>query len=56
MVNALIFVALLLLAGVLIRKSFSIFATLYIPASVLAGAIGLVVIQFGLVLDAPVTS
>ena len=55
MVHALIFVAVLLLAGVWIRRSFSLFATLYIPASVLAGAIGLVVIQFGLAVDAPVT-
>jgi ESS family glutamate:Na+ symporter len=56
MVHALIFVAVLLLAGVLIRNSFSIFATLYIPASVLAGVIGLMVIQLGLAFDAPATS
>jgi ESS family glutamate:Na+ symporter len=56
MVQALIFVAVLLLAGVFIRKSFSIFATFYIPASVLAGAIGLAVLQLGLAFDAPATS
>ncbi len=45
MVAALLFVAVLLLAGVAIRLRFAIFQWLYIPASVIAGAIGLAVIQ-----------
>lgn len=45
MIPALIFVALLLLLGVTIRLRFSLFRQLYIPASVLAGMIGLLLTQ-----------
>ena len=45
MIPAFIFVAILLLVGVGLRLSFSVFRWLYIPASVLAGMIGLLVTQ-----------
>lgn len=45
MIVALIFVALLLLAGVVLRVHLPLLRWLYIPASVIAGAIGLVVLQ-----------
>jgi glutamate:Na+ symporter, ESS family len=45
MISAFIFVAILLLLGVGLRLSFSVFRWLYIPASVLAGMIGLLITQ-----------
>lgn len=45
MIAALIFVAILLVLGVAVRLRAAIFQQLYIPASVIAGAIGLVVMQ-----------
>lgn len=46
MTSTLIFVAVLLLVGVLLRVSVPLFRSLYIPASVIAGGIGLAVLQF----------
>ena len=54
MVPASIFVAILLLIGVGLRMRFSVFRWLYIPASVLAGAMGLLICQTNL--SASVTS
>ncbi|MCG8651162.1 MAG: sodium:glutamate symporter, partial [Pirellulales bacterium] len=53
MTAALIFVAVLLLIGVTLRLSFDIFRWLYIPASVIAGLVGLFFVQttLGLGLD-----
>lgn len=48
MIPALIFVTILLILGVALRLSCSIFRWLYIPASVLAGMIGLLVTQIDL--------
>tara|TARA_R110002049_G_scaffold2750_8_gene22199 strand:+ start:129751 stop:131199 length:1449 start_codon:yes stop_codon:yes gene_type:complete len=45
MTVALIFVAFMLLLGLILRQRVGIFRWLYIPSSVIAGAIGLVVIQ-----------
>ena len=45
MISAFIFVAVLLVLGIGLRLSFSIFRWLYIPASVLAGMIGLLITQ-----------
>lgn len=46
MVMALIFVALLLLLGVILRVRIGVLRWLFIPASVIAGAMGLLVLQF----------
>ncbi len=54
MIPASIFVAILLLTGVALRLRFSLFRWLYIPASVLAGMIGLLICQIDL--GASVTS
>lgn len=43
--SALLFVTVLLLAGVILRLQFRVFHWLYIPASVIAGGIGLLVVQ-----------
>ena len=48
MIPAFIFVAILLLLGVGLRLRFSIFRWLYIPASVLAGMLGLLITQIDL--------
>ena len=48
MIPAFIFVAILLLLGVGLRLRFSIFRWLYIPASVLAGMLGLLITQINL--------
>ena len=45
MIAACILVAGLLLAGHLLRRRFSIFDRIYVPASVIAGTLGLVVVQ-----------
>ncbi len=45
MIAALILVAVLLLFGVGLRLRIAVFQRLYIPASVIAGAVGLVVVQ-----------
>lgn len=45
MTLALIFVAALLLVGVVLRQNVALFRLLYIPASVVAGLVGLVIIQ-----------
>lgn len=45
MTVALLFVAILLVLGVLLRQRLAIFRWLYIPASVIAGMVGLLVIQ-----------
>ena len=45
MVAPLIFIAVLLLLGVVLRLRFAIFQRLYIPASVIAGILGLLIIQ-----------
>ncbi|EMI22160.1 sodium/glutamate symporter, partial [Rhodopirellula maiorica SM1] len=45
MIAALLFVTFLLLVGVALRIRFGIFQWLYIPASVIAGILGLAVIQ-----------
>ena len=50
MTAALILVAALLFTGVMLRRRFRIFTWLFIPASVLAGAIGLLVVQFAMAL------
>ena len=47
MTAALLFVAVLLLVGVALRVRFRLFQRLYVPASVLAGFIGLLIIQIG---------
>lgn len=62
MTEAMLFVAVLLLAGVVLRVRFAIFRWLYIPASVIAGLLGLVIVQTAAMLagaepaSAPVTS
>lgn len=48
MTLALIFVAVLILIGIILRQSFSVFRWLYIPASVIAGFVGLAAMQLGL--------
>ena len=45
MTSALLFIAVLLVIGVILRKSVPLFRWLYIPASVIAGMLGLLVIQ-----------
>ena len=45
--SAFLLVAILLLVGVVLRVRLSVFRWLYIPASVLAGCLGLLVIQLG---------
>ena len=45
MISAFIFAAVLLLIGVILRLRFAVFQRLFIPASVIAGMIGLAVIQ-----------
>lgn len=52
MTSALLLVAVLLLIGVALRMCVPVFQWLYIPASVIAGGIGLVVIQLGGGMDA----
>ncbi|MEM8667050.1 MAG: sodium/glutamate symporter [Planctomycetota bacterium] len=47
MTAAFLFVAVLLLIGVVLRAGIPLFRWLYIPASVLAGMAGLVAVQFG---------
>lgn len=47
MTPALVFVAVLLLVGVAVRVRFRAFQLFYIPASVLAGALGLILLQIG---------
>jgi len=54
MIHAFIFVAILLLLGVGLRLKFSIFRWLYIPASMLAGTLGLLIVQIDF--NATVTS
>lgn len=51
MTVALVFVAALLLVGVVLRQTVSLFRWLYIPASVIAGFVGLALIQGGIQLD-----
>jgi ESS family glutamate:Na+ symporter len=46
MTAPLLFIAVLLLVGVILRLRFALFRWLYIPASVLAGLIGLLIVQF----------
>ena len=53
MTHALIFVALLLLLGVVVRQVYPLFRWLFIPASVIAGMIGLAVVQLSLKLETP---
>jgi len=48
MTIAFVFVAMLLLVGTVLRKSIPAFGWLYIPASVIAGMVGLAVAQYGL--------
>ncbi|NND99496.1 MAG: sodium:glutamate symporter [Pirellulaceae bacterium] len=48
MTVALLFVATLLLVGVILRHTVPLFRWLYIPASVIAGFVGLLMIQLGL--------
>jgi ESS family glutamate:Na+ symporter len=48
MIHALLFVAVLLLVGVILRHGFVVFRRLFIPASVVAGFVGLILIQLGL--------
>ena len=48
MIPTFIFVAVLLLLGVLLRHGFPIFRWLFIPASVLAGLLGLLIVQIDL--------
>ncbi|MGI9473514.1 MAG: sodium/glutamate symporter [Rubripirellula sp.] len=45
MISALIFAAVLLLVGVVMRLRFAVFQRLFIPASVIAGMVGLLVVQ-----------
>ena len=45
MTYALVLVAILFLIGILLREHLAIFRWLYIPASVLAGLIGLAIVQ-----------
>ncbi len=56
MTNALIFVALLLILGVVLRQVFPVFRWLFIPASVVAGVMGLAMIQTGLQLNNPIVA
>lgn len=51
MTHALIVLAVLLLIGVILRQCFSLFRWLFIPASVLAGFVGLAVLQFSAHVD-----
>lgn len=53
MIMALIFVAVLLIVGVILRVHVPLFRWLYIPASVIAGAIGLAALQSLVWFDAP---
>lgn len=45
MIPALVFTAVLLLVGVVMRLRFAVFQRLFIPASVIAGMVGLIVVQ-----------
>lgn len=51
MTGALLLVAVLLLVGMILRELFPLFRWLFIPASVLAGFVGLVAIQVGVNLE-----
>ena len=48
MTIAMVFVAVMLLIGVVLRVRIGLFRWLYIPSSVIAGMVGLLVIQFHL--------
>lgn len=56
MLSALLLVAVLLLVGVAVRLSMRVFQRLYIPASVIAGVIGLIVIQSATSIGFPAAS
>lgn len=51
MTHALLLVAVLLLVGVILRQGFVLFRRLFIPASVVAGFVGLILIQLSLNID-----